>query len=54
MKDSLFRTAFILAPLMGVTAAGAPNAEFLHSYKGTPYHDARYNGGAQKIPGKVM
>jgi len=54
VKDSLFRTAFILAPLMGVTASGAPDAEFLHNYKGTPYHDVRYNGGAQKILGKVM
>lgn len=32
---------------------GAP-APFLASYKGTPFHDARYNDGAQKIPGKVM
>jgi hypothetical protein len=23
------------------------------NYKGTPYHDARYQGGAQKIPGRV-
>ena len=54
VKDLLFRTAFILALLIGATAAGAPNAEFLRNYKGTPYHDARYHGGAQKIPGKVM
>lgn len=26
---------------------------FLATYKGTPYHDSRYAGGAQKIPGKV-
>ena len=24
-----------------------------HGYKGTPYHDSRYQGGAQKIPGRV-
>jgi hypothetical protein len=24
------------------------------SYKGTPYRDARYQGGAQRIPGKVL
>ena len=27
---------------------------FLTQYKGLPYHDSRYNGGAQKIPGKVL
>jgi len=30
------------------------NGTFVGSYKGTPYHDARYEGGAQRIPGKVM
>lgn len=34
-------------------AAPAPGADFLRSYKGLPYHDARYDGGAQKVPGKV-
>src|SRR5258708_10646208 len=24
------------------------------SYKGTRYHDTRYQGGAQRIPGKIM
>jgi hypothetical protein len=24
-----------------------------HDYKGLPYHDSHYNGGAQKIPGRV-
>ncbi|HEX3893008.1 MAG TPA: hypothetical protein VHW46_10590 [Terracidiphilus sp.] len=38
-----------------VARAGPPRgSDFLHSYKGRPYHDARYNAGAQKIPGKVM
>jgi hypothetical protein len=27
---------------------------FLDQYKGVPFHDSRYSGGAQKIPGKVM
>lgn len=26
---------------------------FLRGYKGTPYHDDQYQGGAQKIPGRV-
>ncbi len=34
-------------------AMGAPDS-YLASYRGTPYRDARRNGGAQKIPGKVM
>ena len=35
-------------------ALGAPKAGFLKTYKGTPFHDSRYAGGAQKIPGKVF
>jgi hypothetical protein len=54
VKDLLFRTALALAILVAATAAGTHSADFLHSYKGTPYHDAHYQGGAQKIPGKVM
>lgn len=34
-----------------VFAATGP--EFLKQYKGTPYADSHYRGGAQKIPGKV-
>jgi hypothetical protein len=34
-------------------AGVATGADFLSSYKGTPYEDSRYHGGAQKIPGKV-
>ena len=26
----------------------------MKSYKGIPFHDSKYNGGAQKIPGTVM
>jgi hypothetical protein len=26
----------------------------LSQYKGLPYHDSRYQGGAQKIPGRVL
>jgi hypothetical protein len=35
-------------------AAAAQQVEFVRTYKGTPYHDGRYSGGAQKIPGKVF
>jgi hypothetical protein len=35
-------------------AGGASKANFKSSYRGTPFHDSKYIGGAQKIPGKVM
>lgn len=40
--------------LMAACGAGAQKAEFLTGYKGTPFQDSKYNGGAQKIPGTVM
>jgi hypothetical protein len=40
---------FAVAALTGATAAN-----FLTDYKGTPYHDSRYHGGAQTIPGRVQ
>lgn len=43
--------SFLLVLLL---AAPANGASYLQSYKGQPYSDARYHGGAQKIPGKVM
>ena len=46
-----FLTAAVLAVLLSASAPGAPKASFLSSYKGTPYHDVRYQGGAQQIPG---
>jgi hypothetical protein len=54
VKDFLFCIPFSLLLLFEATAGGAPDAGFLHSYKGQPYHDARYQSGAQKIPGNVM
>ena len=35
------------------SAQCAPKKNYLKSYKGTPFEDSRYQGGAQKIPGKV-
>lgn len=37
-----------------LTAFGLPRQDFLHTYKGTPFHDGKYNGGPQKIPGTVL
>ena len=32
----------------------AAQADYLKTYKGTPYEDSRYQRGAQKIPGKIQ
>jgi len=32
----------------------AQDSDFLDNYKGIPYHDGRYRGGAQAIPGRVQ
>src|ERR1700743_1767238 len=37
-----------------MTGFQAAPIDSLDSYKGEPYHDARYVGGAQAIPGKVQ
>lgn len=38
------------ALLAGGSASGKG---FVENYRGTPFHDGRYRGGAQRIPGKV-
>jgi hypothetical protein len=43
----------VLAVFLAATALCASKADFLRSYKGTPYHDSRYQSGAQKIPGVI-
>ena len=40
--------------MFAAVAVGGQNRDFLKSYKGIPFHDSKYNGGAQKIPGTVM
>lgn len=52
----IFRSSFalfVLTGLFAISAMSAPKSDFLRHYKGTPFHDSRYTGGAQKIPGKV-
>ncbi len=39
---------------MSAVAASTPSANFLASYKGTPFQDSRYHGGAQAVPGRVQ
>ena len=46
--------AAVLAGALGGVAVCAGQGGFLASYKGTPYHDSKYSGGAQAVPGKVM
>jgi hypothetical protein len=48
MKRALFALALIAA------SATASAQSFLAQYKGTPFHDSAYHGGAQKIPGRVL
>ena len=56
---SIFRRsalrAFLLLPvlLFAVPASPASKSNYLKTYKGSPYRDARYHSGAQKIPGRV-
>jgi hypothetical protein len=37
-----------------MSVATAFSQSFLSQYKGLPYHDGRYQGGPQKIPGRVL
>jgi hypothetical protein len=43
-----------LFALVTASAICAAQTNYLSGYKGTPYEDSRYHGGAQKIPGKVQ
>jgi hypothetical protein len=36
-----------------ITALCTSQTDYLKNYKGTPYQDSRYQGGPQKIPGRV-
>jgi hypothetical protein len=40
--------------LTAVLLPASADNPFLTAYKGTPFHDSRYQAGAQRIPGKVM
>jgi hypothetical protein len=55
LLESRFRLLLTLSLAFGASIAiGAPAADFLAGYKGTPYKDSRYGGGAQPIPGRVQ
>jgi hypothetical protein len=40
--------------MLSACVARASGPDFLAHYKGTPYEDSRYHGGAQKVPGRVL
>jgi hypothetical protein len=52
MKHLRIIALLSLCPV-STTALCASQTAYLNNYKGTPYQDSRYRGGAQKIPGRV-
>ena|SRR5438132_2992494 len=51
MSRRVFSLCVLAASILPTTAF---SQSFLSQYKGLPYHDSRYNGGPQKIPGRVI
>src|SRR5271170_3252637 len=51
MSSRMFSFCFVAAMMLPTVAF---SQSFLSQYKGLPYHDSRYSGGPQAIPGKVM
>ena len=51
MSPRAFFVCFMAALML---PACAYSQSFLGQYKGLPYQDSRYQGGAQKIPGRVL
>jgi hypothetical protein len=57
MKDLFRRLSYVLTIMAAFFGAGtlcALQTDFLTQYKGVPFHDSRYRGGAQSIPAKVL
>jgi hypothetical protein len=51
MSGKVLSLCLIAASVLPATAF---SQSFLSQYEGLPYHDNRYQGGPQKIPGRVM
>ncbi len=51
MTRRAFSLCFVAASMLPAIAF---SQSFLSQYKGLPYHDSRYQGGPQKIPGRVL
>ena len=45
---------FLCLAATSMLAADGFCQSFLSQYKGVPYHDSRYQGGPQKIPGRIL
>ena len=50
MRTTLFFLCFVAT----IMVANSFSQSFVGRYKGLPYHDDRYPGGPQRIPGRVM
>src|SRR6201998_4743694 len=48
------KALFLCVTAASVLAASAFCQSFLSQYKGVPYHDSRYQGGPQKVQGRVL
>ena len=51
MNHSTLSVFVIAASLLSTNAS---SQSFLTRYAGVPYHDSVFNGGPQKVPGRVM
>jgi hypothetical protein len=51
MSQRVFFLCLIAASILPATAL---SQSLLSQYKGLPYHDSHYQGGPQKIPGRVL
>src|ERR1700752_3487556 len=51
MNQRVLSVCFMVASILSPTAF---SESFARQYKGLPYHDSRYSGGPQKLPGKVL
>ena len=53
VKNSAFRSLRLLAFVALLAIICSSKTNFSKHYKGKPYQDSHYHGGAQKIPGRV-
>jgi hypothetical protein len=53
VKNSAFRSLCLLAFVALLATICSSKTNFSRHYKGKPYRDSRYHGGAQEIPGRV-
>jgi hypothetical protein len=51
---ALLKTLTLCLSLALLLLPPAADNSFLATYKGTPFHDSRYQSGPQRIPGKVL